>query len=406
MKRRSSTLVVAVLVLAAALVAAVGAGASTKVDPVTVFVAAPVQTPIENYPDAQAGAEAAAAAINKAGGINGSQVKVSFCNTQSNPNVAQTCARQAVAEKAIAYIGYLGTQSPLQIPILKAAGIPIVGFRSSGNAIDWTDPTVFTPVGGPASAYQALPFGFKALGKKRMFISYQDVPSAANNAKNALRAAKIARIPVVGTMVLPGATTDFAPYVQKLREANPDSVMFINSPGVSGGLMRAAEALGVKPLWGHNSGSIGEPEAAQIGDPSKNMLIASDYPSFRDAAQYAGIKKFLADMKAAGKDGDPVNLKVTGISTWVTMKMIQQIAKAGVKGQVTNVNLMAALKAAKKPINVEGLVNWAPGLKGPAALPRWSSVGVYFLTFRDGRAVSWGKELPALDLIKALKFVR
>ena len=116
-------------------------------------------------------------------------------------------------------------------------------------------------------------------------------------------------------MVLPGATTDFAPYVQKLREAEPDSVMFINSPGVSGGLMRAADALGVKPLWAHNSGSIGEPEAAQIGSPSANMLIASDYPSFRDASAYAGIRKFLADVKAIGKDGDPVNLKVTGIST-------------------------------------------------------------------------------------------
>ena len=64
--------------------------------------------------------------------------------------------------------------------------------------------------------------------------------------------------------------------------------MFINSPGVSGGLMRAADALGVKPLWAHNSGSIGEPEAAQIGGPSANMLIASDYPSFRDASAYAG----------------------------------------------------------------------------------------------------------------------
>ena len=108
----------------------------------------------------------------------------------------------------------------------------------------------------------------KKLGKKRFFIIYQDVPSAATNAKNVIRAAKIAGLPVAGSMVLPGATTDFTPYVQKLRDANPDSVMFINSPGVSGGLMRAADALGVKPLWSHNAGSIGEPEAAQIGGPA------------------------------------------------------------------------------------------------------------------------------------------
>ena len=119
----------------------------------------------------------------------------------------------------------------------------------------------------------------KKLGKKRFFIFYQDVPSAATNAKNVLRAARIAGLPVVGSAVLPGATTDFAPYVQKLRDANPDSVTFINSPGVSGGLMRAADALGVKPLWSHNAGSIGEPEAAQIGGPAEGMLIGSDLPT-------------------------------------------------------------------------------------------------------------------------------
>ena len=137
--------------------------------------------------------------------------------------------------------GYLGTQSALIIPILAQANIPIIGSRSGGNPIDWTSPVNFPIAGGSASNYQAIPFAMKKLGKKRFFIFYQDVPSAATNAKNVLRAARIAKLPVVGTMVLPGATTDFTPYVQKLRDANPDSVMFINSPGVSGGLMRAAD---------------------------------------------------------------------------------------------------------------------------------------------------------------------
>ncbi len=405
MKRRTSTLVIAVLALAATLVVAVSAGAKSAADPIKLFVAAPVATPIENYPDAQQGAEAAAAAINKAGGINGQQIQISFCNTQSNPNVAQACARQAVSEGATAYIGYLGTQSPLQIPILKAANTPIIGFRSSGNPPDWTDPIVFPFAGGPAGNYQAAPFALKTLGKKRFFVSYQDVPSAATNAKNVLRAARIAGLPVVGTMVLPGATTDFAPYVQKIRDANPDAVMFINSPGVSGGTIRAADALGVKPLWVHNSGSIGEPEAAQIGAPTENMLILSDFPSFRDFKQYKGIGHFLADMKAAGKIDNPVNLKVTGIDVWLTVYGIKAVAKS-IKGNVTNTSLLAALRAQTTPLNVEGLINWAPGKAGPAAIPRWNNILVYFLTFKGGQAVSWGKDLPPVDVVKALKFVR
>jgi len=309
-----------------------------------------------------------------------------------------------VSDGATFVTGYLGTQSALIIPILQQANIPIIGSRSGGNPIDWTNPDNFPIAGGSASNYQALPFALKKLGKKRLFVSYQDVPSAATNAKNVIRAAKIAKIPIAGTMVLPGATTDFTPYVQKLRDANPDSVMFINSPGVSGGLMRAADALGVKPLWVHNAGSIGEPEAAQIGAPAANMLIGTDLPSFRDT-QYPGIKAFLADMKAAGKDSDPVNLKVTGIATWTTVQAVRLLAP-NVKGAITNVSLLKALRAQKKPINVEGFLQWRPGVKGPAALPRWNTMENYFVTFKNGQAVSWGKALPPIDLIKALGFVR
>ena len=239
----------ALFLVVAALVAVTGASAQRQADPIIIEVIAPVATPIENYPDAQAGVEGAAAALNKKGGIKGQQIEVKFCNTNSNANSATACARQAVSDRATFVTGYLGTQSALIIPILQQANIPIIGSRSGGNPIDWTNPDNFPIAGGSASNYQALPFALKKLGKKRFFVSYQDVPSAATNAKNVIRAAKIAKIPVAGSMVLPGATTDFTPYVQKLRDANPDAVMFINSPGVSGGLMRAADALGVKPLW-------------------------------------------------------------------------------------------------------------------------------------------------------------
>jgi len=404
MFRGKNLTAVGALLLVAALAVVTGASAKQQAAPIVIEVIAPVATPIENYPDAQAGVEGAAAAINKAGGIKGQQIEIKFCNTNSNANTASACARQAVSDGAAFVTGYLGTQSPLIIPILAQANIPIIGARSAGNPIDWTSPVEFPIAGGAASNYQAIPFAVKKLGKKRFFVFYQDVPSAATNAKNVLRAAKIAKLPIVGSAVLPGATTDFTPYVQKLRDANPDAVTFINSPGVSGGMMRAAEALGVKPLWSHNAGSIGEPEAAQIGAPTEGMLIASDLPSFRDV-QYKGIRHFLADMTAAGKDSNPVNLKVTGIATWTAVYAVKNISP-NVKGAVTNTSLLTALRAQKKPINVEGFLNWRPGVKGPAALPRWNTMMNYWMTFRSGKAVSWGKAQPPIDVVKALGFVR
>ena len=136
----------------------------------------------------------------------------------------------------------------------------------------------------------------------------------------------------------------------------------------------------------------------------EGMLIGSDLPTFRDTA-YAGIKHFLVDMKAAGKDNDPVNLKVTGISTWLTVQAVKDISP-NVKGAITNTSLLTALRAQKKAINVEGFVRWRPGVKGPAALPRWNTMLTYFSTFRGGKSVAWGKALQPIDIIVALKFVR
>ena len=246
------------------------------------------------------GAQAAADAINKKGGIKGRRIEILTCNTQSNANVAVACAREAVSENVAAVVGHISTLSTLEIPVLAQAGIPDIGMQTSGNAIDWTNKLVFPFVGGSTAAYISIPFAMKKLGKQRFVITYQDVPSAATNAKLARNAARVAGLNVAASFVLPGATTDFSPYVQKLREANADSVMMINSPGVSGGLIRAATTFGVRPLWSHNTGSIGEPEAAQIGAPSEGMLLGGIYPSFRDT-NLPGIKRFVARDDGVGQ---------------------------------------------------------------------------------------------------------
>ena len=139
MYRRRNFAAVAALLLVAGLAVVTGASARQQADPIVIAVIAPVATPIENYPDAQAGVEAAAAAINKAGGIKGQQIQVKFCNTNSNANTAVACARQAVSDRATFVTGYLGVLSPLIIPILAQANIPIIGAarratRSTGRA--------------------------------------------------------------------------------------------------------------------------------------------------------------------------------------------------------------------------------------------------------------------------------
>lgn len=406
MRKRMAFLCLTVVTAIAALAATVGANGANgaTADPIKLFIIIPVATPIQNYPDAIAGAQAAAQAINGRGGIKGRRIEISTCNTQSNANVAVACARQAVTEKVTAVVASGSTLSALETPILAQAGIPTIGFHSFGNPIDWTNPFVFPLVGGTATTYMSIPFAMKKLGKKRFVIVHQDVPSAFTNAKLVRNAARVAKLPVVGVIVMPGATTDFAPIAQRLRELNPDGVVLINSPGVSGGLIRSATTLGVRPLWSHNSGSIGEPEAAQIGAPAEGMLLGGIFPSFRDTSVPA-IRRFVAEMTAAGKASDEVNLKPLGVNGWLTIYGIQEIAKT-IRGDLTTQSLIAAMRKQTKPINLFGLVSWAPGKKGPAAFPRYGNIRQYYLTVRNGRVVSWGRALPPAVTLANMKYVR
>jgi ABC-type branched-subunit amino acid transport system substrate-binding protein len=405
MKKRMTLLGLVAAVVALTATVTAGARTDAAAAPIKLMVIAPVATPIQNYPDAFAGAQAAAAALNKKGGIKGRQVEILTCNTQSNANSATACARQAVSEGVLAVVGGISTLSTIEFPILQQGGIPSVGFQTSGNPVDWTNPMSYPFVGGSTASYMAAPFAFKKLGKKRLVIIFQDVPSAATNAKLVRNAARTAGMPVVGTLQLPGATTDFAPYVQRLRQMEPDSAIFINSPGVSGGMIRNSVALGVRPMWMHNTGSIGEPEAAQIGAPSEGMLLGSIFPSFRDTARYPGIKRFVDEMRAAGKASDEINLKPLGINAWVSVYAVAEAA-TWVKGTLTPSSLNAAMRAQKKTVKIQGLVDWRPGAKGPAAFPRWTSIKVYWNTVKDGKIVAWGSQLPPTDVLVALKYVR
>jgi ABC-type branched-subunit amino acid transport system substrate-binding protein len=371
--------------------------------PLKLFVSAAVGSGTQNYPDSQAGAEAAAAAINKAGGIKGRQVQIIFCNNQSVSATAVNCARQAVDAGAVAVVGHVTSASTFDIPVYAQAGIPDIGNWTVGNPIDWTNPNEFPIAGGTAGAYSSLPFAFKKLGKKRLVIVIQDVPASAAGGKIAKNAAKVAGVPVVGTILLPGSTTDFAPQAQKLRELNPDSVEFITSAGVSGGLMRAAFSLGVKPLWSHNSASIGEAEVGQIGAPAEGMLLAGAFPTYHDT-QVPGIKRWLAEMKAAGKD-DVTQLKQLGLDAWLSVYAVKMLS-AKIKGEITAASLTKALRAQKKPLDLFGLASYAPGQKGPSAYPRFGQIKTYFLAARNGEVRSWGSALPPIFPLQKLHYVR
>src|SRR5205823_2149570 len=111
-------------------------------------------------------------------------------------------------------------------------------------------------------------------------------------------------------------------------------------------------------------------------------LLGAPYPTFRDTS-LPGVRKWVAEMKAAGKDS-AADLKPNGFNSWLGLHGVAMLAKT-IKGDLTAASLQTALKKQKKPLDLFGIVKWAPGKTGPAAYPRLSNPGVFFLKVTNGQ---------------------
>lgn len=65
---------------------------------------APASVSSLEFPDAITAIDAAAAAANAAGGVNGHPIDIDFCGDQGDPNLTTACARTAGTNKDVAVI--------------------------------------------------------------------------------------------------------------------------------------------------------------------------------------------------------------------------------------------------------------------------------------------------------------
>jgi ABC-type branched-subunit amino acid transport system substrate-binding protein len=93
-------------------------------------------------PEVLSAARAAAAGVNADGGVGGHQIEIVACDTHSTPADAADCARRAVTEKVGAVVGPIGPGGADVLPILAAAGIPVVA-NTADSRVEATDPDSF-----------------------------------------------------------------------------------------------------------------------------------------------------------------------------------------------------------------------------------------------------------------------
>lgn len=377
-----------------------GTGATTtgaiKTGTIKIRTIAAEGSAVTNYPDVNVGAEAAVDAINASGGADGRQIEYSFCNTNGDANQAQTCARDAVSDGVAAVVGQVDIYSTQSMPILEAAGVPLIGNVPAGGAIDYENAASYPLHAGNYGAFSGAPYAFKAAGKQQMVIVAADLAATKAQTDIVTQAADAAGMPVTGIVKIPPqGVTDYSPYAQQITDSGADAVLIMLGPAALQAMYKSMESLGVEIQAAGTIFSFGESEAQAVGSASDGIWVLSPIPSPRDSSSPA-VKQYNDDLDSSGVPADDPSLhRSAGLNAWLAVHAAAEVSKT-IDGEVTAASMTEALKKATD-IDVAGVLSWSPSELGSADLgkfPRLPKSDYEVLTFQDGQLIP--TDLPSV----------
>ena len=285
--------------------------------------------------DVKAGLEAAFAAANRNGGVNGRQIKlVTEDDGGKKEAVLANTKKLNETHKVLALIGYTsgaGTETSLdyitksQIPILSPA-TGNMGIRASHN------PYLFHTRAGYNQEMSKIISNLASLGYKRFALAYLgDVgPANLKAMQDALASNSLSAVAVV---TLDRNAQDFTPQVDQLIDSKPEMVIFISNAKPIVKIVQGMRARGFAGQFATSSfaGSrvVGDLEKHARGlvmiqvlpQPQKNHLkfhqefhadlqrVAPNLkPNYTVLEGYIAARVMVEGLKRAGKDIDRTKL--------------------------------------------------------------------------------------------------
>ena len=263
-----------------------------------------------------------------------------------NPDRAKQLAQELVVRDKVQFLaGVVFTPNALAIaPLATEAKVPFVIFNAATAMITRRSPyivrTSFTlwQVTKPAAEW-AIKNGIK-----EAFVAVSDY-APGHDARDAFKKSFAdAGGQVTGELLIPLATTDFAPFVQRIKDAKPGAVYVFMPAGASSiGFMKAFQAVGLREAGIKllATGDTDEVELPAIGDSALGTITAYHYspyidtpknqawvaayrqkfgadaiPNFASVAAYDGMRLIHEAVKRHGA-------KVTGDQALAVMKGMQ-----------------------------------------------------------------------------------
>ncbi len=270
-------------------------------------------------PEFPAGAEAAAAAVNAAGGINGRPIQVIVCSDELTPDVARQCARDAVEQKVVAVVGLQTVNETTILPILESAGIPAVGVYPF-TEVGLSSPASFPDVSGFIGQTVGMGLQLGAAGAEKVSVV---VPGGMGGISTAIRdsvevgAAK-ADVPFGDLVQVPAKSPDLSAVVAAATGDGASVAGFANDEAE---FVRSMRMLAPDSFVTTFPFNLTSKVLESVGEDAEGVMSVEGFVP--PTADTPGTRQFREDMEAY----DPsITVTATGLHEWLAMSTFARVA--------------------------------------------------------------------------------
>jgi branched-chain amino acid transport system substrate-binding protein len=233
------------------------------------------------------GAQIALAQINAAGGINGKQIAVTKCDSESTVPKAVACSGSALSSDASAIIAYTTTDDQLSwVPDAQKAGMPVLS-NSVANQVPAIGNEVMQVAPPDADLIPSFIKTLKAkLGLKTIAFLH-DTDAAASSASYTafLSAVSAAGLKVVANQTYLHTDTSWSSQLLNIKAAHPDAMVLVPYAAEGGSVLIQARQLGVNvPVFGGSQ--LNSPAALQQAGAAGDNVFVPDFWSLQDPGTY------------------------------------------------------------------------------------------------------------------------
>ncbi len=284
-------------------------------------------------------------------------------DTGPNPEVAKRLATELVTRDHVQFLtGVVWTPNAGAIsPVAAQAQIPFVDMNASGAALTRTSP-YFVRVSF-TQWHTALPIGTWSAknGSKTAYTAVSDFVPGHDAEAAFIKGYTDAGGKIVGSVRFPLQSPDFAPFIQRVKDAHPDTLyVFVPSGAQATAVMKAYADLGLKDAGIKLVGPmdlVPDYELPNMGNAPLGLITSGNYSS---AATRPQNKAFVeAWHKAYGDKSVPDFMAVGG---WDGMAAIFSVIEQ-TKGKFTGEQAMDILKTWKNPDSPRGPISIDPATR-------------------------------------------